>query len=123
MDVEQFKEIWLVDSEFSAPSGAVPEVRCLVALEYNSGRKIRLWADELDNLSAPPYTIDESSLLAAYYASAEMGCHLVLGWDLPCYVLDLFCEFRNMTNGLSIPCGAGLLGAMAYFGLPAIDSA
>ncbi len=28
-----------------------------------------------------------------------------------------------MTNGLSTPCGAGLLGAMAYFGLPAIDSA
>ena len=123
MDVEQFKEIWLVDFEFSAPSGAVPEVRCLVALEYNSGRKIRLWVDELGGWSEPPYAIDEHSLLVAYYASAEMGCHLVLGWDLPCYVLDLFCEFRNMTNGLSIPCGAGLLGAMAYFGLPAIDSA
>ena len=121
--MEQFREIWVVDFEFSAPPGAVPVVRCMVALEYNSGRKIRLWADELDNLSAPPYTIDKSSLLIAYYASAEMGCHLALGWGLPCYVLDLFCEFRNMTNGLSTPCGAGLLGAMAYFGLSAIDSA
>ena len=121
--MEQFKEIWLVDFEFSAPSGAVPEVRCLVAKEYLSNKCIRLWVDELGGLSAPPYTIDESSLLVAYYASAEMGCHLALGWPCPVHVLDLFCEFRNMTNGLTLPCGAGLLGALTYFGLDAIDSA
>ena len=121
--MQQFNEIWLVDFEFAAPSGAVPEVRCVVALEYNSGRKIRLWVDELGGWSEPPYAIDENSLLVAYYASAEMGCHLALGWNLPCYVLDLFCEFRNMTNGLSTPCGAGLLGALAYFGLNSIDAA
>jgi hypothetical protein len=28
-----------------------------------------------------------------------------------------------MTNGLSTPCGAGLLGALAYFGLSSIDAA
>ena len=121
--MEQFKEIWLVDFEFSAPSGAVPEVRCLVAKEYLSNKCIRLWVDELGGLSAPPYAIDESSLLVAYYASAEMGCHLALGWPCPVHVLDLFCEFRNMTNGLTLPCGAGLLGALTYFGLDAIDSA
>ena len=52
-----------------------------------------------------------------------MAVILPLGWDLPCYVLDLFCEFRNLTNGLTTPCGAGLLGALAYFGLDAIDAA
>ena len=121
--MEQFKEIWLVDFEFSAPSGAVPEVRCLVAKEYLSNKCIRLWVDELGRLSAPPYAIDESSLLVAYYASAEMGCHLALGWPCPVHVLDMFCEFRTMTNGLTLPCGAGLLGALTYFGLDAIDSA
>ena len=30
--MEQFNEVWLVDFEFAAPSGAVPEVRCLVKL-------------------------------------------------------------------------------------------
>ncbi len=121
--MEQFKEIWLVDFEFSAPSGAVPEVRCLVAKEYLSNKCIRLWVDKLGGLSAPPYAIDTQSLLVAYYASAEMGCHLALGWSCPVHVLDLFCEFRNMTNGLTLPCGSGLLGALTYFGLDAIDSA
>ena len=121
--MEQFKEIWLVDFEFSAPSGAVPEVRCLVAKEYLSNKCIRLWVDELGRLSAPPYAIDAQSLLVAYYASAEVGCHLALDWPCPVHVLDLFCEFRAMTNGLTLPCGAGLLGALTYFGLDAIDSA
>ena len=46
-----------------------------------------------------------------------------MGWDLPCYVIDLFDKFRNMTNGLSTPFGASLLGALAYFGLSSIDAA
>ena len=52
-NVQQFNEIWLVDFEFAALSGAVPEVRCVVALEYNSGRKIRLWVDELGAGQSP----------------------------------------------------------------------
>ena len=31
------------------------------------------------------------------YASAELGCHLALGWPLPDNVLDLYVEFRNLT--------------------------
>ena len=57
-----------------------------------------------------------------YYGSAELGCHLALGWPLPANVLDLFTEFRTRTNGLWTPNGASLLGALAYFGLPAIGS-
>jgi hypothetical protein len=58
----------------------------------------------------------------AYLASAELGCHLVLGWPLPVRVLDLYVEFRNWTNGLSLPHGAGLLGALAWFGLDSIGA-
>jgi hypothetical protein len=32
----------------------------------------------------------------------------------------LFVEFRNRTNGLALPHGAGLLGAMAWYGLDAL---
>ena len=36
---------------------------------------------------------------------------------IPTAIVDLFAEFRNLTNGIPTPCGAGLLGAMSYFGL------
>lgn len=121
--MQQFKEIWAVDFEFAAPSGAASQVRCMVAHELRSGRKIRLWEDELAQLSAPPYAISSDALFIAYYASAEFGCHLSLGWDLPACVLDLFTEFRNLTNGLPTLCGGGLLGALAHFGLSSIDAA
>jgi hypothetical protein len=62
-------------------------------------------------------------LYVAYYSSAEFGCHLALGWKLPARVLDLFVEFRNLTNGKRLPCGAGLLGALAWFGLDSIEAA
>jgi hypothetical protein len=71
----------------------------------------------------PPYPIDSGSLFVAFYASAELGCHLALGWPLPARVLDLYVEFRNATNGTKPPNGHGLLGALAYFGLDAMDAA
>jgi DNA polymerase family A len=39
---------------------------------------------------------------------------------MPERILDLFIEFRNRTNGLTIPAGAGLLGALTYFCLDAM---
>ncbi len=59
----------------------------------------------------------ENSLYTAYYASAEMGCHLTLNWDLPHILLDLFCEFRCQTNGLKLPVRNNLLGALSIHGL------
>ncbi|MEL0067578.1 MAG: DNA polymerase I, partial [Gammaproteobacteria bacterium] len=112
-----YKSIWLVDFEFIAKEGNIPEVVCLVAHDLVSGMIIRSWQDELYRLSKPPYDISNDSLFIAYYASAEFGCHLSLGWGLPVNVIDLFVEFRNKTNGISLPCGAGLIGALSYFGL------
>lgn len=118
-----FRSVWLVDFEFSAPPGERPRVVCLVAWELATGKKLRLWQNELQDMDALPYDIDENALFVAYYASAEIGCHLALGWPLPVNVLDLFTEFRNATNGLSLPCGAGLLGALAWYGLSSIETA
>jgi hypothetical protein len=59
-------------------------------------------------------------LFGAYYASAELGCYRALGWPTPERVLDLFAEFRNLTNGLPTPAGASLLGALTYFGIDAM---
>src|SRR5262245_60040055 len=112
---QNFDEVWLVDFEFSAPAGSRPQPVCVVAFEFGSGRTIRLWQDGLLRLKFPPYSVSTNSLFVAYYASAEIGCHLALGWTLPANVLDLFTEFRNLTNGAILPNGAGLLGALISF--------
>jgi hypothetical protein len=70
----------------------------------------------------PPWTIGNDSLFVAYYASAEIGCCLVLGWPKPTRVLDLFTEFRCLTNGLPVPAGNGLLGALTFHGLDGIGA-
>jgi DNA polymerase family A len=67
--------------------------------------------------AAPPYATGPDVLFVAFYASAELGCYLSLGWQMPDRILDLFTEFRNHTNGLLTPAGAGLLGALTFFGL------
>jgi DNA polymerase-1 len=118
-----FREVWLVDFEFSAPPGERPTAVCLVAWELLSGTRPRVWQDELQGMDRPPYAVDRGALFVAYYASAEMGCHLALGWPLPVNVLDLFTEFRNATNGRSLLCGAGLRGALAWYGLQSIGAA
>ena len=115
------KSIWFVDFEFIATNGNNPEVVCLVAHEYLSGRTLRYWQDELAQMEEPPYDIGKDSVFVAYYASAEMGCHLALGWEMPERVVDLYVEFRNFTNGLDTPCGRGLIGALSYYGLDALE--
>ena len=118
--LDQFRAVWLVDFEFSAPPGERPIPVCLVAREYRSGRTIRLWQDAL---RAPPFEVGPEDLFVAYYASAEIGCHLALEWPLPERVLDLYVEFRARTNGLPTPHGRGLLGALLWYGLDAMDAA
>ncbi len=116
------KEIWAVDFEFhpeETPGGRQVPV-CMVAKELRSGKVIRLWQDELQSLRWPPFDIGPESLYVAYLASAELHCHLTLGWPLPQNVFDCFTEFRALTNGLSLIRGRGLLGALSWFGLDTI---
>jgi DNA polymerase family A len=111
----EYEEIWAADFEFRAPAGERPDPLCVVARELRSGRVVRQWRSEFAAL--PPYRTDRKVLFVAYYASAELGCHLALDWQMPANVLDFYAEFRNATNGLSVPAGHGLLGALTYFGL------
>jgi hypothetical protein len=115
-----FPEIWLVDFEYRAEPGENPDPVCLVAWELRSGRKIRLWRDQFGPV--PPYSTGPDVLFVSYYAAAEISCHLALGWPVPQRTLDLFLEFRNFTNGLPTISGAGLLGALAHFGLDSIGA-
>src|SRR5437879_1415392 len=98
-NLSNFREIWLVDFEFNQPAGERPTPLCMVAREFRSGRLIRLWQDQLSVLPEPPYCISGDALFVAYYASAELGCHLELGWPMPAQTLDLFAEFKCLTSG------------------------
>jgi hypothetical protein len=125
-----FRSIVVVDFEFNfgghasaedaGRSGERPRPVCMVAKELRTGQCWRLWQDELGG--APPFSIDQNTLIVAYYASAELGCFRVLNWPMPARILDLFTEFRVLTNGLPTPFGNGLVGALAAFELDTIGA-
>lgn len=121
LPVASLAEVWLVDFEFCAPDGEPPSPLCMAARELKTGRLVRAWRDELHARPGPPFAIDRNSLIVAYYASAEIGCSLALGWPMPANVLDLCAEFKCVTSGLQVPCHRTLLGALAYYNLPVID--
>ena len=64
--LDQFRAVWLVDFEFSAPPGERPTPVCLVAREYRSGRTTKIFQDDLSILQAPPYPVGPEDLFCAY---------------------------------------------------------
>src|SRR5262245_2332189 len=118
-----FSAVTLTDYEFSAPPGERPRPICCVARDLETGQTTRLWEEELHGRSAAPYPVDEDALVVAFFASAEIGCHLALDWPVPARVLDLYAEFRTLTNGKPTIAGNTLLGALLHFGLDAMDAA
>jgi DNA polymerase I len=120
MDGLPFREVWAADFEYGAANGGRPVPVCLVAKELRSGRLLRLWHDDFGRL--PPYPTDSGVLFVAYYATAEVSCHLALGWPVPERILDLFTEYRVRTNGAKVQ-GRSLLHALDFYGLPGITKA
>ena len=118
--LERFREVWLVDFEFISEPGERPVPVCMVAHEICGGQKLRLWQEQFGK--EPPFGIEPDSLFVAYYSPAELGCFLSLGWSVPARILDLFVEFRNLTNGWPTLAGNGLLGALTHFGLDGIGA-
>lgn len=117
-------EFILIDFEFRQKDGVEGnpiEVVCMVSYNTGTGEYKRLWADELYAMVDNPFKENPKAILVAFYASAEMGCYDALGWSWPNYILDLYTEFRNLTNGTALPFGRSLLGALQFFDLPAIE--
>jgi len=125
-----YRSVVAVDFEFefgghisfadASRSGERPRPVCLVARDLRTGRTWRLWRDELG--PAPPFPIGPDALFVAFYASAELGCFRALARRRPANILDLFTEFRGRTNGVPTPAGAGLVGALTYFGLDGVGA-
>jgi DNA polymerase-1 len=116
-----FEEIVLCDFEFYGGDGNRPIVVCVVAHELKSGRKFRLWQDQLG--PEPPYRVDDKTLFVAFYAAAELTCHLALDWPMPRNVLDMFAEFRRLTNHSGKrQTKSGILAAQDYFHIDSIEA-
>jgi hypothetical protein len=113
-----FEQIWFFDFEFSAPDGERPVVRCLVAMEYFSRQKTRIWLDGQQSAPVPPFRLDASVLLVGYFATADLNCFLALGWPLPARLVDLYVEFKRQICGRDgEPDKPSLVYALDWFGL------
>jgi hypothetical protein len=117
--------VYLLDFEFHPRDdreGNPPVPVCMVVREWPPGRTTRYWQDDLRSMATAPFPTGDRALCVAYYASAELDCFDVLGWPQPDNVLDLYVEFRCITNGQRPAHGNGLLGALMYFGLSSIGA-
>ena len=126
MDKPNFSAgVYLIDFEFhpfNGREGNAPAPVCMAVREWPSGRTTRYWRDDLQAMATAPFPTGNKALCVAYYASAEMDCFATLGWAQPTHLLDLYAEFRWLTNGLRLSNGNGLLGALLYFGLATVGS-
>ena len=114
-----FRRVWVLDTEYIPVSGAHLSPVCLTARELHSGERIQLWQDELPD--RPPFPMTDDDLFVSYFAPAELGFFLALGWPLPTRVLDLFAEFRVIENRPGLPQGHHtLLNALSLFHVPGI---
>ena len=108
---------WCIDFEFVALPGHKPRPVCMVAKCAITNKIIRLWGGDM---SVCPFDMAQDDLFIAYYASAETSCFDALGWPRPRRMLDLFTEFRCLTNGVGPNHGNGLIGAQLCYGLTPI---
>src|SRR6184192_1816060 len=129
-DIPPYRAIVAADFEFefgghssfadASCSGERPRPLCMVPRDLLAGQTWRIWRGEFG--PEPPFPIGRDALFVAFYASAELGCLRALGWPMPANILDLYVEFRCRTNGLQTPAGAGLVGALTFFGLDSLGS-
>ena len=99
---QHYDSVWCVDFEYNTGiSGAdAPKPICMVAQELFTGATVRKWLwDGL--VTGCPIPTDDHGLYIAFYASAEITCHLGLGWPIPARILDLYAEFRCVANSLA----------------------
>lgn len=115
-----FTNVVLVDTEFHQPPGERPRPICLVLKRWHDSEVRRVWL--ADGNVAPLFDwTGNDALFVAFFASAEFSVLLELGWAPPAHVLDLYSEFRVLTNGLDSK-GNSLLAALSFFGIDSMEA-
>jgi DNA polymerase-1 len=96
----RFREIWDRDYEFRIDGNGRPVPICLFARELRSGREIFMRRDELLACTRQPFDVGPDTLVISYAATAELGCDLALGFEVPTNVICTFVETCAALNGL-----------------------
>lgn len=112
-----FDKIYAIDFEFFGQDGENPNVVCMVMQDLRSGRIDHYWRDELTALLVPPFDTGETTLLVSYFAPAELQCMIILDWCTEVSLVDLYSEFRCITNGDADVTRRSLVSALSQFGL------
>ena len=113
-----YQEIWLYNFIFQRKGPVLTNPICLVGGELKSEKLIKIFQDDLNN---PPFEMGENNLFISYYTPNELHCHLSLEWSLPKNIIDLFPEYRCLTNGLVDAKQSSLSDALTWFNLSPID--
>jgi DNA polymerase-1 len=118
-----FRSLWLVDFEYYRPEGQRdPHPHCVVAHDIVRGHTISTWLGE-EPPPQPPYGVGQRDLFICFQATAEMSCHLTLGWPVPVNILDLATILRWHMSGVP-NCYKGnpsLANALQKFGITMIS--
>lgn len=115
-----YKSVFVLDFEFNSEQGERPIPVCMVVTNVTTNTTQRYW---IDDLKTCPLPTGPEHLYVAYFASAEWGCFLQLGWELPERIIDLYAEYRLHMNGQFLKGNSnGLIGACAKFGIKAMDA-
>lgn len=59
--LDQFREVWVMDTGYIATTGERPIPVCIVARELHTGTTHRHWIDELKEMSTPAYGLGGDS--------------------------------------------------------------
>lgn len=60
--LDDYRQVWLCDFEFTPRPADPPLPVCMVAQEYRTGQTLRLWEDELRSRREPPFPTGSDSL-------------------------------------------------------------
>ena len=112
-----FRKIYGLDFEYFGTDGEKPNIVCMVVQDLRSGDISRYWQDDLSTMSNPPFETGEDVALVTFFAPAEIQSILALSWHIKVSILDLFAEFRCITNGDPRVGKKSLIGALRFFGL------
>ena len=119
-----FDHIIVCDFEFQPGDGErqIPNAMCF--RDLFTGREGRYRKDELEKMSAAPFPVGDRSLFVCHAATAEIGCFLPLGWEIPEHIYDTYIEEKNIRMGLDVAgLGFGLVDTMRAYCLETRDKA
>ena len=98
--LQQYSAVWVWDSEYVAVPGCHVTPVCMSAIELHTERKVSVAFDHNGARPENPMDFGPDALHVLFMATADLGFALAAGWGLPCKVLDLWVEYRCLTNGL-----------------------